>query len=244
MRAPRARAEPVLRVSRIVHPVTVLGPGRRLVIWVQGCGLACAGCMSRDTWDPAGGTGLPVTALAAACRGLLVRGADGVTVSGGEPLDQAPALAALLAALRPALRHAVDILVYTGYETDEALRIGAAVLRHADAVITGRYDAARPTRLVWRGSANQSLLPLTGLGRRRYAEHLDREADPAPLEIFPDGDGLQVVGVPQRGDLRRLETGLAREGAPPRTVSWRPARPTPSSPTIPPSRRTEERDHA
>jgi anaerobic ribonucleoside-triphosphate reductase activating protein len=29
--------------------VTTLAPGPRLVVWTQGCPLACRGCMSRDT---------------------------------------------------------------------------------------------------------------------------------------------------------------------------------------------------
>lgn len=210
-----------LRVSRVARPVTTLGPGRRLAVWVQGCGLACRGCMSRDTWDPAGGVVMPVPDLAALCRSLLGPDVDGITVSGGEPLDQAPALAALLDAIAPGPD--TDVLVYTGYEPAEARRAGAAVLRRADAVITGRYDAARPTRLVWRGSANQALRPLTGLGHRRYARYLDAEADTAPLEVFPAGNALLLAGVPLPGDLRRLEKGLAGAGAVPRRASWRPA---------------------
>jgi len=49
-------AAPVLLELNKAHwPVTVLGPGRRIGLWVQGCTIHCKGCVSQDTWprDPA-----------------------------------------------------------------------------------------------------------------------------------------------------------------------------------------------
>ena len=78
-RGPQAAAaarhcEPGRRVShgplnRLYFPVTALGPGRRLGESLgPGCPLACPGCMSRHTWDPAGGDDVAVAALEAAWR--------------------------------------------------------------------------------------------------------------------------------------------------------------------------------
>lgn len=39
-----------IAVNRLHWPVTVLGPGRRVGIWMQGCSIGCPGCVSRDTW--------------------------------------------------------------------------------------------------------------------------------------------------------------------------------------------------
>ena len=77
------------RISRLHYPVTALGPGRRLGVWVQGCPLACPGCIARDTWDPAGGHEVAVADLTAVWQAAVDDGADGLTVSGGEPLEQA-----------------------------------------------------------------------------------------------------------------------------------------------------------
>jgi anaerobic ribonucleoside-triphosphate reductase activating protein len=41
-------------LNRVHFPVTALGPGRRIGIWLQGCLIRCPGCMSLDTWAPAG----------------------------------------------------------------------------------------------------------------------------------------------------------------------------------------------
>ncbi|MFE4620636.1 4Fe-4S cluster-binding domain-containing protein [Streptomyces sp. NPDC056747] len=221
-------AGPTLRIADLLGPVTALGPGRRLGVWVQGCPLACPGCMSRHTWDPRGGREVPVERLADAWRRALADGYDGLTVSGGEPLEQPAALAELLAAAdrerRAADRTDADLLVYTGRDEDEiaASPEARAALALADAVITGRYRAGEPTRLVWRGSANQRLVPLTPLGQRRYAAHLRREADRPELQVRVTDTEIQVIGVPQPGELASLERELASRGVTFRENTWRP----------------------
>ncbi|MCO6722975.1 radical SAM protein, partial [Streptomyces sp. Vc714c-19] len=52
-----------VRIGGTHFPLETLGPGRRRGVWVQGCSLACAGCMSRHTWDARGGTRVSVSAL-------------------------------------------------------------------------------------------------------------------------------------------------------------------------------------
>ncbi|MGX4689407.1 4Fe-4S cluster-binding domain-containing protein [Streptomyces sp. JNUCC 63] len=218
----------VLRVSEVLGPITALGPGRRLGVWVQGCPLACAGCMSRHTWDPRGGRDVGVGRLAGLWRRALADGYDGLTVSGGEPLAQPAALAAFLTAAdqvrREAGRPDADLLVYTGWEDAEiaASPPAADALGLADAVVTGRYRAGEPTRLVWRGSANQRLLPRTPLGRRRYGPHLERRPDRPELQVRVTDGAVHVVGVPRPGELSALERGLAARGVTFRENTWRP----------------------
>ncbi|SNT54091.1 anaerobic ribonucleoside-triphosphate reductase activating protein [Actinomadura meyerae] len=210
------------RVSRVSCPITALGPGRRMVVWFQGCPLACTGCLARDTWSPSGGSDLALPTLERMWREALEHGMDGLTVSGGEPLAQPDELAELLemaAAVRDELGREADLLVYTGYEPDE---VDMAPLRRADAVITGRYDAARPTRLIWRGSANQVLTPRTELGHARYDRHLDHEPERPPMQFSVDGANVWFAGVPARGAMARLERALRARGVTFEGVTWRP----------------------
>ncbi len=223
-----------MRLDGTHYPLETLGPGKRLGIWFQGCSLACAGCMSRHTWDPEAGTSTTVSEVLALWRRALAEGADGLTVSGGEPLQQAAALAELLtgaARLRDgARRHEgsagprpADLLVYTGYETEELTSRRWAALGGADAVITGRYRVAEPTRLAWRGSANQRIFPLTPLGAARYAPHLRRETPGPRLQVVPGADGgLRLHGVPLPGELNALERRLRQDGVTLSERSWRP----------------------
>ena len=78
-----------IRLSRVHFPVTALGPGTRLGIWVQGCHLACPGCMSRDTWDAPGGSRQSIADLADIWRQARELGATGLTISGGRAAEQA-----------------------------------------------------------------------------------------------------------------------------------------------------------
>ncbi|MFF5436097.1 4Fe-4S single cluster domain-containing protein [Streptomyces achromogenes] len=223
-----------LRLDGTHYPLETLGPGKRLGVWFQGCSLACAGCMSRHTWDPAAGTSTTVAEVLGLWRRALADGADGLTVSGGEPLQQAEALAGLLtgaARLRDgARRHEgsagprlPDLLVYTGYEPGELTPGRRRALDGADAVITGRFRVAEPTRLAWRGSANQRILPLTPLGAARYAPYLTRESPGPRLQPAPGPDGaLRLHGVPLRGELAALERLLKRDGVALTDRSWRP----------------------
>ncbi|NUT98732.1 MAG: radical SAM protein [Saccharothrix sp.] len=209
-----------LRVSRTHFPVTALGPGTRLGVWVQGCSLACKGCMSQDTWDRDGGAEVEVGDLVALWREAVARGAEGLTVSGGEPLQQPGALREFLAAVH-AERDDQDILVYTGYDESEFDDDRRSAVEFADVLVTGRFEIGRPTGLIWRGSANQRMVVRTALGRRKYAEHVDHEPERAPIQVRADESGIWLIGTPRQGGLAGLERGLRASGLPVESASWR-----------------------
>jgi anaerobic ribonucleoside-triphosphate reductase activating protein len=214
----------VLRLTRTHFPVTALGPGVRLGIWVQGCPLACAGCIAKDTWDPESGTAVTVAELLDDVRRAIGDGADGVTVSGGEPLEQAVALAAFLRGIRQLATAAdFDVFMYTGYELSElnASQLEAANL--ADVLITGRYVVTAPTRRIWRGSANQEMRLRTPLAEARYAEYVEHEPAAPPIQIETTSDGhAWWVGVPNNPDTKKaVERTLTAHGYEVESVSWR-----------------------
>ncbi len=183
--------------------------------------------MARDTWDSGGGVLVDVPDLVERWRDAVRRGATGLTVSGGEPLAQPEALAEFLDAARAVTAESAgryDFLLYTGYELEELDATQRRALDLADAVVTGRFDATRPTGLVWRGSANQRLRPLTDLGRLRYAAHVERESASPAVQVRVDGAGVWLVGVPRRGTLARLSRDLRALGLPVDRSSWHRAR--------------------
>src|SRR5665213_2901828 len=160
-----------IRMSRPpMYGVTTLGPGCRTGIWFQGCGHACPGCMSPDTWDPIAGEDWSIEALADAIVDAPGT-TDGLTVSGGEPFDQPLQLEALLRAVRERTGDAYDILAYTGYRIGAVRRRAPGVLPLLDALIDGRFkqELVEP-QMPWRGSANQLLHRLTPLADKRYGD--------------------------------------------------------------------------
>jgi anaerobic ribonucleoside-triphosphate reductase activating protein len=199
-----------LFLSRLHFPITALGPGNRIGIWLQGCSLRCSGCVSADTWRP--GRGRTTVASVLETVRPWLRDADGVTISGGEPFEQPIALVALLQAIRENFDG--DILVYTGLELidlDDVLRRAEGLI---DALITGPYRNDLPQTLPLRGSDNQTLHLLTDLGRRRFAELRAPSGDTAPvLDAMFDADGsIWFAGIPRQGDFERLRAGLVAAG--------------------------------
>lgn len=198
-------------------PVTVLGPGRRIGVWTQGCTLACAGCASRDTWDAAAGRAVGVADLVAAVV-ELGRDCTGLTVSGGEPLQQAEELHELLVQLRET-RPDWDVLVFTGLDPAEWTPAQRAASDLADAVVAGRYRVNQPGTQPLRASSNQKLILTTARGRERYADLGDHDPE---LQVVLDDRGLTMIGLPRVGDLPRLERALRARGVSLSEVSWRP----------------------
>lgn len=204
------RAQTRISVSRLHFPVTTLGPGRRIGIWLQGCSIRCPGCVSADTWGfGEGRTTVPeVLSFLEPWR----EAADGVTVSGGEPFDQPDALLALLEALP--LRGDQDVLVYSGYPIEaiaEPLARGAGLI---DAVISDPFRQELPQTWAFRGSDNQRLNILTEKGRRRLGA-MDRplEAADRQFDLMFDPDGtVWLAGIPRKGDLQRLKGLMEAQG--------------------------------
>lgn len=165
------------------------GPGARFVVWMQGCTLGCAGCFNPATHPSTGGREISVDALAAELATAKAAGVEGLSLSGGEPLQQAAASAALLDAARAL---GMSTLAFSGYTLDEicALPDGPAVLARLDVLIDGRYVSTERLASGLRGSANQRIQLLTS----RYTL-ADVEATPvAEIRIGPTGD-VVLTGV-------------------------------------------------
>jgi anaerobic ribonucleoside-triphosphate reductase activating protein len=155
-------ARPCVRLAGYWHGSLVEGPGRRSTAKLQGCPVRCAGCITPDSWDDAGGAEVPVDRLADA---LLdpAHPRDGVSVVGGEPFHQPEGLLALVRALRD--RGCRHLLCYSGF-TYERLRWMAtrrpavgAVLDEIEVLVDGPYVAALAgSGGPWTGSGNQRVI--------------------------------------------------------------------------------------
>ena len=207
-------------MHRAVAP-DVLGPGLRAILWVQGCPQRCAGCIAPEGWSTKAGE--RTTAGAAAQWILSQPGIEGITLSGGEPMMQAAALAECIRLVR--LERDLGVICFTGFVLPwrdkglpgPRLRMTARrreLLSMIDLLIDGPYVAELHGDLLWRGSKNQRLLPLSP----RYLDvlsHLTAQTDrSAGLAFTLDGEGRpQVIGVPARPGFRReMERLLARRG--------------------------------
>ena len=206
-----------IAVNRIHYPVTSLGPGRRIGVWVQGCTIGCVGCVSTDTWKADQSFTTTTTQILERCKALASGTVEGITISGGEPFQQPEALAALVAAMRRQWP-AADVLVYSGLPLEVLRRDHESVLAGCDAVISDPFDIRRAPGEAWCGSSNQRLTLLTDLGRRRYRAASESTRR---LQVSVEADGVWFIGVPLPGDLQRVVAAAARRGVRLGGASWR-----------------------
>src|SRR5262249_31475263 len=149
-----------------------------------GCPFACKNCIVPESWDEQGGEVGGVVELAAWV--LAQAGIEGVTFSGGEPMAQAGALAGLGGWLRE--KAGLGGGCSTGYTLEHLQERGTseqqALLARTDLLIDGVYIEAQHADRLWRGSANQRLLPLTARYRDLIETLPESEDCSAGLEFF------------------------------------------------------------
>lgn len=199
-----------LALSRVHFPVTALGPGRRLGIWVQGCSIRCPGCISSDTWTKRA-PDIEVDELLDRIQPWLQE-CDGITISGGEPFEQPEAFEQLLHEIRKLSR--VSILVYSGLPLEELASCEVVKQGLVDCLISDPFDVSMGQTKYLRGSDNQRMTCLTALGHEVFGS-LDRHATDADrrLDVMFDGDGaVWLAGIPSRGDMARLQLILENQG--------------------------------
>jgi pyruvate formate lyase activating enzyme len=101
------------------------GPGTRLVVFLSGCPLRCVYCQNPDTWCKRDGTlteAGEIEALVQRYRGFIAHAGGGLTVSGGEPLQQPAFTRSLLGRAKDAGLHtALDTSGFLGRRADDAL---------------------------------------------------------------------------------------------------------------------------
>lgn len=121
---------------------------------------------------------------------------EGITLLGGEPLDQFGEVQQLLLQCR---KLSLSTMVFTGYEMAEVLSNGmASILEHSDILITGRYDETKRTmNHQWIGSANQEIHFLTEqyknfeMANSNYVEISIDEFGKTEILGFPDDQLLK-----------------------------------------------------
>lgn len=185
-----------MRLAEVLDSSRIYGPGQRTVVWLQGCSIRCPNCWNDELWSFKGGHVEPHSNL---IDRAISNNDVGLTLLGGEPLDQAPAV---LQFIQNAQASGLDIVLYTGYELDELSEIQQACVELADLVIHGRYiDGLRSEHLLWRGSTNQEIL----VNSPKYQDLELRES--RQMEVHIDEIGrVKVVGYPPESLIDSIES--------------------------------------
>lgn len=147
-----------MRIYGLAQDSIVDGPGLRYAVFVQGCTHGCPGCHNPESQSVCGGEVHSVEAVLTDIRkNPLVHD---VTLSGGEPFEQAEACAELAAALKA---EGYSVWTYTGYLFEDLIaRDDAhvrALLANTDVLVDGPFiESLKSLDLKWCGSSNQRLI--------------------------------------------------------------------------------------
>lgn len=184
-----------MQIDRILYPVESLGPGNRLVIWTVGCSKHCPHCANKELWAWDDSRDIAVDELFQMIKkNVDLEKVDGVTFTGGDPMEQMDDLLELLQMIR---QHISDILVYTGYTWQEIVEReplkSESIRKNVSVLIDGRYvDELNDGKCVLRGSTNQKIYYFDPTMQRKYEEYMEKGRK--VQNIYSDS-GVVSVGI-------------------------------------------------
>lgn len=149
-----------LRIAGILNESIVDGPGIRLVVFTQGCKHHCPGCHNPQTHSFDGGTLIDIDDIIEQMKSNPLL--DGITLSGGDPFEQAEALSELAQRVQSM---GYNVMTYTGYTFEYILENKGKIngwdelINETDILVDGRFEIARKNMLLkFKGSENQRII--------------------------------------------------------------------------------------
>lgn len=191
-----------MKIDRIIYPITSLGPGERIAIWTVGCSKHCDNCASRELWSFNDNKEIDVDELIFSIKQQFKnKNVDGITITGGDPLEQATELLKLLKGLRELTD---DILVYTGYEYSEINSIyPRSVIEELKSCISvlidGRYiDQLNDNTSALKGSSNQEIIFFDNDKVEKYKSYIN---EGRKIQNVYYNDYLMSVGIHNKEEV-------------------------------------------
>ena len=155
----------MLHLAGSVKESIVDGLGIRYVLFAQGCFHNCPGCHNPETHSVEGGFLADPEMILNEIKANPIL--TGITLSGGEPFEQAPVFADLAQAVKS---FGLDVWIYTGYTFETILALKDSrpgwneLLSQADVLVDGPFILEQMDPLLrFKGSKNQRILDLNRL---------------------------------------------------------------------------------
>ena len=147
-----------MRIADIKYPDIANGSGVRVSLFVQGCNRHCKGCFNEETWDFKGGRSFTDRDREKIFEYLSYSWVNGLSVLGGEPLEQDTTLADFLVEVKSKFP-GKDIWMWTGYKYEEVK--DRHIIKYVDVLVDGAFEEdKKDLDLLFRGSSNQRIINL------------------------------------------------------------------------------------
>lgn len=195
-------------LARILYPIKVLGPGKRIGIWFDGCEHHCSGCSNPELWDFDDKYKIDCEKVMYLINSIAkTNEVDGFTLTGGDPFFQPDALRELLPLI---VNINDDILVYTGYQKEEIDKKYSDILEYISVLIDGKYVKEKNTGAFLRGSDNQCIYILKEEYKKDYQEYINHGTN--EIQNFKTRDAVISVGIHRNDYEEKLNWITQRKG--------------------------------
>ncbi|ALA95533.1 4Fe-4S single cluster domain-containing protein [Leptotrichia sp. oral taxon 212] len=195
------------KIQNFSKEVYVLGPGKRFVIWYQGCLKNCRNCINQDGRKLEGGIFYSNNQLFELI--MNEKELTGVTLSGGEPFIQFDEVFELIKAIKE--NTDLDIIIYTGYKLNELIKkYGNEFCEYIDILIDGEYIEELDHGEELRGSSNQKIHFLSNKYKKAVLKLEESQKREIQFDILGNNE-LFMIGIPPKGFYEKLLKELKKE---------------------------------
>ena len=156
-----------MKVLSITTPDIENGIGCRVTIWISGCNRRCPGCHNQRAWDYNLGSNLmSEKVLSKICECVDHDYIDGITLSGGDPLDQTDDNLRELLEFIKGFKDKFpqkDIWIYSGGLYEDLINepLTKDILSECDVLVDGPFvQSMKVIDLPFRGSINQRIIDI------------------------------------------------------------------------------------
>ena len=181
----------------IIENEHLYGPGKRLLFFLQGCSLHCKGCINMHLWDFGKGKTITANEILTICNNSNV---EGITLHGGEPLDQAAGVFEIVKLLK---QNSFTIILFTGYNKKELKGKQLSVWTMSDLIVSGRFvEEKKNLYMQFRGSTNQRIITHKG----PYKGYKVTDGETVTVFTLNDSGNLSIKGFysVEAEELRQL----------------------------------------
>lgn len=169
----------------IIENEHLYGPGKRLLLFTQGCSIHCEGCVNSHLWNFGCGKDIAAAEILHICQ---YNNVDGITLHGGEPLDQAVGIFEIVKLLKD---KDYSVILFTGYAKKELRGQQVKVWDLADIVVSGRFSESKKNLYMqFRGSTNQRVYTHKG----RYKGYKTVDGKTVAILTVDDSGNLNLKG--------------------------------------------------
>lgn len=151
-------SDKTIRYAAIVRDTIVDGLGLRDTLYVSYCPHNCPGCHNKDLQNKNYGQEIKLDEL----LNILLESDNHLTLSGGEPMEQAYNLALLVHEYKK-YRPNNNIWVYSGYTFEQIIQDEdkLTLLKQCDILVDGKFEIDKKSlNLKFKGSSNQRIIDI------------------------------------------------------------------------------------